>query len=226
MIIEGTTIIEVWEQSIQTLIKKDIPLSYTQRGVRAKEILGLQLVVTTPTRKSNISSRYIFGDDFIEKYCNNIMNVSSGVKSISSRIIGEKTIGNKQNNQIDKVVRVLKNEPESRRALISLWDSQYDSISEHPPCVCTIQFFIRNNKINTITYYRSNDAWMAALPDMISMLRLTEYVASRLKIDVGQYFHFAASYHIYEPDIIPATYAFRTTNVLITNSANGYQEIR
>lgn len=199
------TISEVWEKSIKELLTKEVPFVYTQRGIRAKEIVGMQLVVEKPLSEPIISEHYIFGELFVEKYCRNIMEATCGEQSIHSRIVRTKPIFQKNNNQINRVVNLLRREPDSRRAVISLWDSEGDMNSEHPPCACTIQFMIRQNKLDTIAYFRSNDSWMAVLPDMIAMTKLAGVVAEKLKIQVGEYIHFASSYHLYEPDIVPAS---------------------
>ncbi len=204
----SNTIAEAWEQSIKALLDNSLPLEYTQRGERAKELLGVQLVVLHPLVEPIIPKTYPFGTLFIEDYCNNILCASNGVPSINSRIIKKKQIESNPNDQIQKVVNLLKREPNSRRALICLWNAESDISSRHPPCACTIQFLIRCEHLDTIAYFRSNDSWMAALPDMIAITKLSQIVSNKINISLGKYIHFAASYHLYEPDIVPALYAF------------------
>lgn len=206
MEIYAETISEAWEESIKALLLDPSPLIYTQRGSRAKEILGLQMIIKHPKLEPMISGYYLFGDIFIEDYCDNILRASSGEHSINSRLVKIKHVGEKTNNQIIKTVNLLKKEPDSRRALICLWDAEKDMNSQHPPCVCIIQFMLRGNELETIAYFRSNDSWMAALPDMIAIAKLSDIISRKLKVKVGKYIHFAASYHLYEPDIVPAKY--------------------
>ncbi len=198
------TLSEAWEKSIIKLLEEDVPYVYTQRGTRAKEIIGMQMVVESPLAEPILSKHYMFGEIFVEKYCRSIMEATCGEQSIHSRIVKEKTISQKSNNQVNRVVNLLQREPNSRRAVISLWDSESDMNSEHPPCACVIQFMIRHGRLDTFAYFRSNDSWMAVLPDMIAMTKLASLIAGKLKLPVGQYVHFAASYHLYEPDIVPA----------------------
>ena len=209
MEITANTIAEAWEKSIEALFDNSLPLAYTQRGERARELLGVQMVISNPLDEPIIPNTYQFGDLFVKDYCNNILNASNGDPSINSRIVRVKTLESKPNNQIQKVVNLLKKDPNSRRALICLWNSEKDTSLQHPPCACIIQFLIRNKYLDTIAYFRSNDAWMAALPDMIAITKLAKIVSDKVKIPIGKYIHFAASYHLYEPDIIPAQVAFR-----------------
>lgn len=208
MEIIADTISEAWEKSIYNLINNTAPLVFTQRGERAKELIGVQMTIAKPLSNPIISKIYPFGDLFIEDYCANILNASSGGNhSISSRIVKSKKLVEKSNNQIIKVVNLLRKEPDTRRAIICLWDAENDIHTQHPPCACTIQFLLRDNKLDTIAYFRSNDSWMAALPDMIAITRLSNIVVEKLNVNIGKYHHFAASYHLYEPDIVPAIFA-------------------
>ena len=50
-------------------------------------------------------------------------------------------------NQVKKVTSILKNDPNTRRALISLWDQTKDLDSTNPPCLDFIWPCIRNNKL-------------------------------------------------------------------------------
>ena len=208
MEIYAQTLSEAWEISIKKLIDDQKGFVYTQRGVRAKEILAMQLIVENPLKEPMLSMNYAFGEMFIEKYCSNILEASCGENSIHNRIIKEKSIKEKSINQLLGVIDCLKREPDSRRAIISLWDSENDIKSKHPPCACLIQFMIRNNKLNTIAYFRSNDSWMAVLPDMIAITKISKIIAASLDVHIGQYIHLAASYHLYEPDLVPAIICF------------------
>lgn len=208
MEIHVNSISEAWEMSIKELLRDNVPYVYTQRGIRAKEIIGMQLLIENPLSEPIISEHYMLGEMFVEKYCKSIIESTCGEQSIHSRIIKTKSISKKNNNQINRVVNLLRKEPNSRRAVISLWDPEYDMNSEHPPCACIIQFMIRNAKLDVSAYFRSNDSWMAVLPDMIAITKLSLLVSEKLKVPVGQYIHFCASYHLYEPDVVPALICF------------------
>lgn len=209
MEIHSDTIASAWENSIKVLLDDTLKLHFTQRGERAKEILGVQMVISRPLDEPIIPQTYPFGDYFIEDYCDNILDSSSGGShSIGTRIVKRSSLDQNSNDQLKKVINLLKKSPDTRRAIICLWHLEKDLSTEHPPCACTIQFLIRNGKLDTIAYFRSNDSWMAALPDMIAITKLAKIISQKIGVPVGQYIHFAASYHLYEPDIIPAKLAF------------------
>lgn len=65
-------------------------------------------------------------------------------------------------DQIEWVVNTLVKNPESRRAIAIIRDPEIDCKSTNPPCLTTVQFFIRDNAIHCVAYFRSNDmlsAW-------------------------------------------------------------------
>lgn len=208
MEILSNTIASAWESSIKKILDDSSQLDFTQRGERAKEILGVQMVISRPLDEPIIPQTYPFGNLFIEDYCKNILDSSYGSHSINTRMVKRTQLNQKSNDQVQKVINLLKKSPDTRRAVICLWDLEKDLSAEHPPCACTIQFLIRHQKLDTIAYFRSNDSWMAALPDMIAITRLSEIISQKINVPIGQYVHFAASYHLYEPDIVPAKIAF------------------
>ncbi|WP_297809593.1 thymidylate synthase [uncultured Methylophaga sp.] len=105
-------------------------------------------------------------------------------------------------NQIYNIIELLRTKPSSRRAVIQLFDAS-DLASYHKdiPCTCTLQFLIRNKKLNLITYMRSNDAYIGLPHDIFSFTMLQEIVARALNVDLGVYRHFVGSLHLYDEKI-------------------------
>lgn len=105
----------------------------------------------------------------------------------------------KRNGQYDYVIQELKNNPNSRRAFISIYDAK-----EHPeykfdtPCTLAIGFYIENNKLRMSVYMRSNDLWFGFCNDQYCFSKLQEMVAKDLNIEVGVYYHHATNMHLYE----------------------------
>jgi thymidylate synthase len=209
--IKGDTLASAWEASMRALLFSDVPLVDTQRGTRAKELVGMRIEVTQPMRDHGLPRRYPLPEQFVEDHWTAISDATAGV-GIASRINRPGTLTDSGHNQVDAVVEQLETRLDSRRAVIVLWDGASDPGSEHPPCACLVQFLVREGRLSVVSYLRSNDAWVAAVPDMVAMVRLGKLVADRVGVPVGEYIHFAASYHIYEPDLVPAMEAFREAN--------------
>ena len=104
-------------------------------------------------------------------------------------------------NQFESVTELLRRNNDSRRAVVQLFDAN-DLVGIHSdiPCTCTLQFMIRGDKLNLITYMRSNDVYLGLPHDVFCFTMLQEIMARSLEIDVGVYKHVAGSLHIYETD--------------------------
>lgn len=104
-------------------------------------------------------------------------------------------------DQIREVIRLLTKDPDSRRAVISMWDPDEDWFqinSTDIPCNTTIYFKIRGGHLNMTVCNRSNDMlWGAYGANAVHMSMLQEYVAGHLKIPVGVYIQQSDSFHVY-----------------------------
>jgi len=107
-----------------------------------------------------------------------------------------------RNNQIDKVVNILKNYRETRQAAISIYDGkEIDKYKYDTPCTYAIQFTIVENKLNMCVTMRSNDLWYGFCNDQYQFSKLQELIANRINIEIGTYYHFAHNFHLYNDKI-------------------------
>jgi len=108
--------------------------------------------------------------------------------------------GPRTNGQYDVIIDRLKADPDSRQAVVTIWNPQYDLQHQKRDYPCTIlhQFRIRDNKLNMSVYMRSNDVWLGAAYDFFQFTRVQIAMASVLGIEPGKYAHHVGSLHIYE----------------------------
>src|SRR5450759_4353018 len=101
--------------------------------------------------------------------------------------------------QIDNVINLLKKKSESRQAVIQLFDAS-DIVEVHKdiPCTCTLQFLIRQRRLNMITNMRSNDAFLGLPHDIFAFTMLQEIIARTLGVEMGTYKHAVGSLHLYD----------------------------
>jgi len=107
-----------------------------------------------------------------------------------------------RNNQIDMVCEMLKQNPETRQACISIYDGK--EISDYAfdtPCTYAIQFTIVNGRLDMCVTMRSNDLWYGFCNDQYQFSKIQELMAYRLNIDTGIYYHFAHNMHLYNDKI-------------------------
>lgn len=106
-------------------------------------------------------------------------------------------------NQVKNVINLLKEHNSSKRAVIQLFESR-DIVPNKKwnvpsiPCTCTLQFMIRNQKLNMISFMRSNDAYRGLPHDIFAFTMLQEFIASAIGIDIGIYKHCVGSLHLYQ----------------------------
>jgi thymidylate synthase len=109
---------------------------------------------------------------------------------------------NGYHNQIGNVVARLKENEDTRRAVIQLFDAA-DLAGGHKeiPCTCTLQFILRNHRLHMLTSMRSNDAFLGLPHDVFAFTMLQEILARTLGKEVGVYNHVVGSLHLYETDV-------------------------
>lgn len=105
-------------------------------------------------------------------------------------------------DQIGSVTALLKQRPQSRRAVIQLFNAE-DIASGHKevPCTTTMQFFLREGRLHMAATLRSNDAYKGLPHDVFCLTMLQEMMACRLQVELGEYFQFVGSMHVYTNDL-------------------------
>jgi thymidylate synthase len=108
-------------------------------------------------------------------------------------------------DQIQNVIRLLQKKPSSRRAVIQLFDHEdIDAPYKEVPCTCTLQFMLRDGKLDLTTYMRSNDVYLGLPHDIFSFTMIQELVARSVGTSLGVYTHFVGNMHLYEKDEVQA----------------------
>jgi len=110
-------------------------------------------------------------------------------------------------DQIRRVCDALSSDPQSRQAVLQIWDPSADlpgpdgsPASPDIPCnVCSL-LKVRAGRLEWTQIMRSNDLFLGLPYNFIQFTYLQEILAGCLQIAVGEYCHFADSLHIYEHD--------------------------
>ena len=110
--------------------------------------------------------------------------------------------GYNHTSQLDYIVGLLKDNPETRQACISIYDGK-----EHPdyktdtPCTYAVQFTILHGRLDMCVTMRSNDLWYGFCNDQYCFSKLQKMVSNKLNIEPGVYYHFAHNMHLYNDKI-------------------------
>jgi thymidylate synthase len=115
---------------------------------------------------------------------------------------GPRIFSTVEKSQFQVVVDLLTAKPTSRRAVIQVF-SKDDLLGKYKeiPCTTTIQFLIRNNRLECIATMRSNDAFKGLPHDLFCFTMIQELMAREIGVEVGSYRHYAGSFHIYEDQV-------------------------
>jgi|TARA_Y100001973_G_C5184172_1_gene326765 thymidylate synthase len=104
----------------------------------------------------------------------------------------------KRNSQLDEVICMLKENPKTRQAAISIYDAkEMHMYNSDTPCTYAVQFTILYDKLNMCVTMRSNDLWYGFCNDQYCFSRLQLLVSKKLNIEIGTYYHFAHNLHLY-----------------------------
>ena len=106
----------------------------------------------------------------------------------------------KRDNQLDNVIAILKTNPKTRQAAISIYDAKeinYGHYTHDTPCTYAVQFTVIGRKLNMCVTMRSNDLWYGFCNDQYCFSKLQELVAIETGLLIGDYYHFAHNLHLY-----------------------------
>jgi len=135
----------------------------------------------------------------IGEYCKAILKFSDDGKTFFG------AYGPKISSQIDYVVSKLKQDHESRQAVINIWRENPPETKD-TPCTISAQWLIRNGELHCIDTMRSNDAWLGFPYDVFNFSMLSWHIVNELQKDgfndlkLGTFTLNAGSHHLYEPD--------------------------
>jgi thymidylate synthase len=101
-------------------------------------------------------------------------------------------------DQLDHVRRLLSRDPDSRQAVIQIYDPQRDTRGHRDvPCTLHYRFFVRRGRLEMHTTMRSNDVWLGLPYDLFTATVLHELMADWLGTELGTYHHSVDSLHLY-----------------------------
>jgi len=110
-------------------------------------------------------------------------------------------------NQLEILFETLKNDPQTRRGIVTMWNPALDARGGHSdhPCTIGIGFRVRDGALNMSVIMRSNDIFLGSTYDFVQFAMLQQTFATALGLESGTYTHVAQSLHLYTRDIEAAT---------------------
>ncbi|MFT5780435.1 MAG: thymidylate synthase [Crocinitomicaceae bacterium] len=100
-------------------------------------------------------------------------------------------------DQITKLVDQLKNNPNSRRHIVSAWNVADVDNMALPPCHSLFQFYVADGKLSCQLYQRSADTFLGVPFNIASYALLTMMLAQVCDLEVGDFIHTFGDAHLY-----------------------------
>ena len=101
-------------------------------------------------------------------------------------------------DQLFNVISEIKNNPNSRRMIVSSWNPSDVGSMALPPCHCLFQFYVADNKLSCQLYQRSADIFLGVPFNIASYAILTYMIANVCNLSVGDFVHTLGDAHLYK----------------------------
>lgn len=100
-------------------------------------------------------------------------------------------------DQIANVIDSIKNNPDSRRHIVSAWNPDEIEDMALPPCHTLFQFYVADGKLSCQLYQRSADVFLGVPFNIASYALLTHLIARETGLEVGEFVHTFGDAHLY-----------------------------
>lgn len=104
-------------------------------------------------------------------------------------------------DQISQIINSIKNNPDSRRIIVSAWNVADIEDMALPPCHAFFQFYVADGKLSCQLYQRSADIFLGVPFNIASYALLTMMVAQVCGLQYGDFIHTLGDAHLYNNHI-------------------------
>ncbi|MCU7926202.1 MAG: thymidylate synthase [Candidatus Thiodiazotropha sp. (ex Dulcina madagascariensis)] len=100
-------------------------------------------------------------------------------------------------DQISQLVRQIRQNPDSRRLIVSAWNPAQVEHMALPPCHCLFQFYVADGRLSCQLYQRSADIFLGVPFNIASYALLTMMLAQVTGLEPGEFIHTFGDAHLY-----------------------------
>ncbi|MET1154731.1 thymidylate synthase [Arthrobacter sp.] len=104
-------------------------------------------------------------------------------------------------DQITNLVEDLKNNPDSRRHIVSAWNVAEIKNMALPPCHAFFQFYVADGKLSCQLYQRSADMFLGVPFNIASYALLTLMLAQQVGLEPGEFIWTGGDVHVYDDHV-------------------------
>lgn len=202
MIINEKTCIEAWKKAIKYIIEKGEDFIDSD-GRQCRETLNLVVNIEQPEKDHDKVIDTMKKFEWIYPTSEELSTIMFNKEDLA---IYEFSYGprifnflNKKDQINDYVIPLLKNDPNSRRAVISLFNPYTDSdvLNKNVPSLMFIHFKIKEDKLNCTCFIRSNDFFIGWPGNIYQIYLLQKHVADKLNRSSGALTTISCSAHVF-----------------------------
>jgi hypothetical protein len=181
--------LDCWEELIVRTIRFGRPVRL-RKGPRI-ELLNVKVVVTDPAPESaEALARYGFDLDRFRAYQRRILDpeLPEGIDyTYGNRLRGRFPQPDGGTDTLDSAAALLRDDPESRGAYVSLWDTAADlpATDRGTPCLTTLWFRRSEGRLTMTATYRSHNLLWAWLENLYGLMAVQAHVAERAGMEPG-----------------------------------------
>jgi thymidylate synthase len=180
-----------------------------QAPVIVEHTMPYRRVLFDPARNANPFFHYMEaiwmltgGQDvkFPALFAKNIKNYSDDGWTLFGAY-GHRWVYHFEDNQIEGIIEMLKKDPNTRRAVIGMWDPTFDlgAATKDLPCNTHIYFRVMGGRLTMTVCNRSNDlVWGMLGSNIVHFSILQEYIANACDLPIGSLYQFTNNLHVYE----------------------------
>lgn len=186
-----------WIKASEKVLKEGLLIKDGEQNL--KELLNVFISIEDPLSTDNIIQKYS-NRKMIRWMKRNFLN-----KNIKNKKENEEKYNYAQRmfsfngiDQIGRIIKKLKSNPNSKSATVTLLDPSKDQ--KHVPCIISIDFKIRADKLMTTAIFRSQDVYKKLYADIFAIAEINKMISKRININVGTLNIHAISLHAYESD--------------------------
>lgn len=100
-------------------------------------------------------------------------------------------------DQLLDAIKEIRNNPDSRRIIVSAWNPEFIKDMALPPCHCLFQFYVAKGRLSCQLYQRSADIFLGVPFNIASYSLLTEMIAKVCKLNIGDFIITLGDAHLY-----------------------------
>lgn len=202
MEIKEKSVLDAWKKSLSYVMDNGDDF-VDKDGRTCREILNLIVIIESPEKdyEKPIDMMQQFEWVYPSKEELETIMLSKEQPASYEFSYGPRIFNFKGKDQInDFIIPLLKKDPSSRRAMITLFDPSIDSnlLSKNIPSLTYIYFKIKENKLNITCGIRSNDLFIGWPGNIYQITILQKHVAELLGLSLGSLTMISGSAHIFQ----------------------------